>query len=37
MTVITIEDMEIIFEDLNDLEEIVTPGVGTGCNCTINV
>lgn len=28
-----LENEEVSFKDINDLEDMITPGSGTGCNC----
>ena len=30
---VVIDDTEVMFDDLQDVEEIVTPSFGTGCTC----
>lgn len=30
-----VEKKEVSFSDFSDLEEVVTPGVGSGCNCSL--
>lgn len=30
-----VEKNEVFFSDFSELEEVVTPGIGSGCDCSV--